>query len=110
MAVPTREDLIQLYVVEKLSCRSIGERFDLKSETVRRHLIAHDIPRRTPKEAGAVADRSKQQPAGPLPKDLLERMYLRQERGHQRSPGRTLPADLTTAKYGCPVCPREERS
>lgn len=76
---PTRARLRKLYELEGLSMRAIGAQLGVSSDTVRRWLDDAHIPRRSPKEVGELAVHpDKRLP--PLPKELLERTYIRPRR------------------------------
>jgi transposase-like protein len=76
---PSKTRLRKLYELEGLSMRAIGKQLGVSPETVRRWLDAVGIPRRSPKEVGALAVHpDKHLP--PLPKELLERAYVRPRR------------------------------
>lgn len=76
---PTRARLRKLYELEGLSMRAIGAQLGVSPETVRRWLDDARIPRRSPKEVGELAVHPDRH-LPPLPKELLERTYVRPRR------------------------------
>jgi hypothetical protein len=76
---PPEDDLRRIYLVEMTSVRRMAKQYGVSDSTVTRWLTAIGVPLRTLKEAAAVAVRpDKKLP--PLDRELMERMYLRQNR------------------------------
>jgi hypothetical protein len=76
---PPEEELRRFYLVEKVSVQRMARHYKVANSTVTRWLTSIGVPLRTPKEAAAVAVRpDKKLP--PLDRELLKRMYVRQDR------------------------------
>lgn len=79
MEPPPEHELKRLYLTEKISALQIARRYHVSPSTVTGWLTAIHVPLRGPKEAAATALRPKKK-LEPLSRELLERMFVRQER------------------------------
>jgi transposase len=76
---PPEHELKRLYLTERVSALQIARRYHVSHSTVTRWLTAIHVQLRGPKEAAATALRPETK-LKPLERELLERMFVRQER------------------------------